>query len=102
MKNVYKLFIAVILSAGVFSCTNLDEHVYSALMSANYYEKRTDVVKAVFRPYEHFFESVQRNLPMEEYPGDVMITPQMCDLKWWWDEGRWSDWHKHNFQDIAG
>lgn len=101
MKNKYKILIAVIFSAGVLSCTNLDENVYSSLMSGNYYQKRTDVVKAVFRPFEHFFESVQRYMPMEEYPGDVFVTPAM-DGEHWWDNGKWSDWHKHSWQDISG
>ena len=102
MKNILKIsIVAVILSAGVFSCTNLDESVYSSLMSANYYQKRSDVVKAVFRPFEHFFESVQRYMPMEEYPGDVFVTPAM-DGQHWWDNGRWDAWHKYNWQDISG
>lgn len=102
MKKTYKAFVAgILLMAGVFSCTNLDENVYSSLMSANYYQKRTDVIKAVFRPFEHFFESVQRYMPMQEYPADVFMTPQM-DSYGWWDGGKWSDWHTHSWQDISG
>ncbi len=102
MKKAYKTLIAgIVLSVSLCACTDLTEQPYSSLMSGNYYQKRTDVIKAVFRPFEHFFESVQRNVPMEEYPGDVFMTPQMDDYGWW-DQGRWSDWHRHSFQDIAG
>ncbi|MBQ7517588.1 MAG: RagB/SusD family nutrient uptake outer membrane protein [Bacteroidales bacterium] len=102
MKKIYR----IILVAGVFAvatiaCTNLDENVYSSLMSGNYYQKRSDVVKAVFRPFEHFFEAVHRYVPMEEYPADVMITPQM-DGQHYGDNGVWSDWHTHSWQDISG
>ena len=78
MKKTNKIILsALAVLAGLLSCTNLDENVYSSLMSANYYQKRTDVIKAVFRPFEHFFESVQRYVPMQELPSDVFMTPQM-------------------------
>lgn len=102
MKTFIKSIVAgVAVAAAAFSCTNLDEHVYSGLMSANYYTKKSDVVKAVFRPFEHFFESVQRYVPMQELPADVFFTPQM-DSYGWWDGGIWNDWHKHDWQDISG
>ena len=102
MKKINKILIGGLLTAaGLLSCTNLDEHVYSSLMSANYYKKKTDVVKAVFRPFEHYFESVQRYVPMQELPSDVFMTPQM-DSYGWWDGGKWKDWHDHNWQDISG
>lgn len=100
-KIIIRLFAAAFVSAGLLSCTNLDENVYSSLMSANYYTKKTDVVKAVFRPFEHYFESVQRYMPMQELCSDVFMTPQM-DSYGWWDGGKWSDWHTHNWQDISG
>ena len=102
MKKINKYILSgVIILAGLLSCTDLDEHVYSSLMSANYYQKRTDVIKAVFRPFEHFFESVQRYVPMQELPSDVFMTPQM-DSYGWWDGGQWADWHTHNWEDISG
>ena len=100
MKKLYTI-IVLVLVAGSYACTKLDENVYSSLMSANYYKKKDDVVKAVFRPFEHFFESVQRYVPMEEYPSDVFMTPQM-DSYGWWDGGKWSRWHRHEWQDISG
>ena len=102
MKKIERILVFVLAaSALALSCTNLDEHVYSSLMSANYYNKKSDVIKAVYRPFEHYFESVQRYVPMQELPADVFMTPQM-DSYGWWDGGRWSDWHRHNFQDISG
>ena len=101
MKKIHKIILSgLLVFAGLLSCTNLDEHVYSSLMSANYYQKRTDVIKAVFRPFEHFFESVQRYVPMQELCADVFMTPQM-DSYGWWDGGQWSDWHTHNWEDIS-
>lgn len=97
MKKIIIISLALIAAA----CTNLDENVYSSLMSKNYYNKKSDVVKAVFRPFEHFFEAVQRYVPMEELPADVFMTPQM-DSYGWWDGGKWDQWHKHDWQDISG
>ena len=102
MKKVYTSVICgLLILVGAHSCTDLEEHVYSSLMSANYYSKKSDIVKAVFRPFEHYFESVQRYVPMQELPADVFMTPQM-DSYGWWDGGKWADWHMHNWQDISG
>lgn len=102
MKNLTKLFLlTLVVFVWPVSCTNLDENVYSKLMSANYYEKKSDVIKAVFRPFEHYFESVQRYVPMQELSADVFMTPQM-DSYGWWDGGKWSQWHRHDWQDISG
>lgn len=100
-KIVLLLTAAAVITVASYSCTNLDENVYSSLMSGNYYKKKSDVVKAVFRPFEHYFESVQRYVPMEELCGDVFMTPQM-DSYGWWDGGKWADWHTHNWDDISG
>ncbi|MCR5561176.1 MAG: RagB/SusD family nutrient uptake outer membrane protein [Bacteroidales bacterium] len=96
-----KILTFAIIALAAVSCTNLDENVYSSLMSANYYRKKSDVVKAVFRPFEHYFESVQRYIPMQELCSDVFFTPQMDDYGWW-DGGKWDQWHKHDWQDISG
>ncbi|MCR5003571.1 MAG: RagB/SusD family nutrient uptake outer membrane protein [Bacteroidales bacterium] len=97
MKKILIISLSLIAAA----CTNLDENVYSSLMSENYYNKKSDVVKAVFRPFEHYFESVQRYIPMQELSADVFMTPQM-DSYGWWDGGKWDQWHKHDWQDVAG
>ena len=102
MKKIYKSILAAWAVCCLMpSCTNLDEHVYSSLMSANYYNKKADVIKAVYRPFEHYFESVQRYVPMQELSADVFMTPQM-DSFGWWDGGKWSQWHRHDWQDISG
>ena len=96
-----KIYIIALVAFAAVSCTDLGENVYSSLLSANYYNNRSDVVKAVFRPFEHYFESVQRYVPMQELPADVFMTPQM-DSYGWWDGGKWAQWHKHDWQDISG
>ena len=52
LKNI------VIASASVLvlgSCTNLDETLYDQVGSDNYYNTKMDVIRAVFRPFEHAY-----------------------------------------------
>ena len=42
------------------SCTDLSETVYDQVMSQNYYNTKQDVINAVFRPFEHIYESIVR------------------------------------------
>ena len=42
---------------GLPSCTDLSETVYDQVMAKNYYNTKQDVINAVFRPFEHIYES---------------------------------------------
>lgn len=57
------------------SCTDLSETVYDQVMSQNYYNTKQDVINAVFRPFEHIYESIVRRHEHEELTGDQLITP---------------------------
>ena len=48
------------------SCTDLSETVYDQVMSQNYYNTKQDVINAVFRPFEHIYESIVRRHEHEE------------------------------------
>lgn len=51
------------------SCTDLSETVYDQVMSQNYYNTKQDVINAVFRPFEHIYESIVRRHEHEELTG---------------------------------
>lgn len=57
MKNkiyhISVLFLAIILVAGMNSCTNLDENLYSELHKSNFYNSRLEVLQAALRPFTH-------------------------------------------------
>ena len=57
------------------SCTDLSESVYDQVMSQNYYNTKQDVINAVFRPFEHIYESIVRRHEHDELTGDQLITP---------------------------
>ena len=65
------------------SCTDLSETVYDQVMSQNYYNTKQDVINAVFRPFEHIYESIVRRHEHEELTGDQLITPTRGT--WWYD-----------------
>ena len=37
------------------ACTDLDETLYDQVGTQNYYNTKNDVIRAVFRPFEHAF-----------------------------------------------
>lgn len=62
------------------SCTDLSETVYDQVMSQNYYNTKQDVINAVFRPFEHIYESIVRRHEHEELTGDQLITAYLGEL----------------------
>ncbi len=74
-----------VITAG---CTDLSETVYSDVMSDNYYNTRTDVIRAALRPFEHAYWSIQTNIPLNELTADQIMT---CTRDGWWDDaGQWT------------
>ena len=88
--------IGFILAASltVTSCTNLDETVYSKVMSSNYYKSREDIVRAVPNPFEHAYQTCTLKFEGMEESGDQIITPTR-DVGSWYDNGRWVRAHTH-------
>lgn len=95
MKH-WKLLIAAAAAAVSYtSCVDLDETLYSAVSSENYYNTRMDVVRAVFRPFEHGYYSIQSRQVIEELSADLVATWQKDD--WWYDGGKWARLHYHTW-----
>jgi hypothetical protein len=85
------IFCVLVLNA----CTNLDETVYDQVMSENYYNTKQDIIRAVYRPFEHCFESTISRFEREEEPADQVITPTR-DVDWT-DNQRWEHYHYHDW-----
>lgn len=95
-NKIYKFFVFLTLPLLMLvSCTDLDETVYSSVMSENYYNTKQDVVRAVFRPFEHAFTSVITRFETEELSADQIITPTRDT--WWYDTGKWERYHYHTW-----
>lgn len=80
------------------SCVNLDENLYDQLSSGNYYTTQMDVVRAVFRPFEHAYWSVMSRQQLEEMTGDLVAV--WSKDTWWEDGGKWSRPHYHTINPI--
>lgn len=91
----YKLLLAIALSLSMTACTNLDETIYDQVSSDNYYNTKMDVIRAVYRPFEHAYWSVCSRQVIEELSGDLVATWKKDD--WWEDGGRWSRLHYHTW-----
>ena len=93
--KAYKYILAVIGSCIAFSCTDLSENLYNQVDSNNYYNTEMDVIRAVFRPFEHAYWSVQPRHVLQELTADQVATWKKDD--WWEDGGKWSRLHYHNW-----
>lgn len=102
MKHTFHILAvaAMAVTASFTSCTDLDETVYSKVMSGNYYNNRQDVINATFRPFEHFFESTYHSFKLQELSADQIITPGRGAFGYY-DGGKWERYHRHQFQDIT-
>ena len=87
-------------TAMLAGCTNLDETLYDQVGTQNYYNTKNDVVRAVFRPFEHAFWSIQSRHVLNELSADQLITPTRDG--WWDDGGRWRLLHYHQWNVEDG
>ena len=51
MKKIINIIASVVLSAGLFSCTNLDETIYSQLPADGFFTDEESLLKNVGRAY---------------------------------------------------
>lgn len=88
------------MALGGSSCTNLDETLYDQVNSGNYYNTQSDVIRAVFRPFEHGFWSICSRQVLNELSADQLITPTRDG--WWDDGGKWRRLHYHQWNVEDG
>ena len=93
--KAYRYIVALICSCMLFSCTDLNETLYDQVASDNYYNTEMDVIRAVFRPFEHAYWSVQPRQLIQELTADQIATWKKDD--WWEDGGKWSRLHYHSW-----
>ena len=77
------------------SCTDLNEKIFDQVSSDNYYNTKMDVIRAVYRPFQQGYYSVQSRQVIEELTGDLVATWKKDD--WWDDGGRWRRLHDHTW-----
>lgn len=95
MKFFKHIMVAAACTMALGSCTNLDETLYDQVGTQNYYNTKSDVVRAVFRPFEHAFWSIGSRHVLNELTADQLITPYRDG--WWDDGGKWRKLHYHTW-----
>lgn len=103
MNKIYKYAALLMMPAALMttsSCTDLTETLYDQVASKNYYNTKDDVIRAVLRPFEHGFWSIQNRHVLNEESADQLITPTRGD--WWDDGGRWARLHRHKWLVTNG
>ncbi len=99
MKILNHIAATAMCSMALWGCTNLDETLYDQVGTQNYYNTKNDVIRAVFRPFEHAFWSIQSRHVLNELSADQLITPTRDG--WWDDGGKWRrlDYHQWDVED---
>lgn len=99
-RFIRHIAVAAFCLAAAAACTNLDEKLYDQVGSQNYYNTKSDVIRAVFRPFEHAFWSIQSRHVLNELTADQLITPTRDG--WWDDGGKWRKLHYHQWNVEDG
>ena len=102
MKSKLKQYAFVLLALTMgCACTDLDETLYSSVATKNFYNTKSDIERAVARPFEHAFATIKERQVLQELTADQLITPTRDG--WWDDGGRWRRYHYHtwNVEDGA-
>lgn len=93
-----KLILFLLISVTVFSCTDLDETLYSGISRDNFYNNEEEVNAAILRVYEHgrwFFTNTFDAYVMEELTADQLVVSQKGGH--WYDQGKFIRLHRHQW-----
>lgn len=87
MKKIFKLTImltVLVLTGGIYSCTNLDETVYDTI-PADQFGKKPAEINAIIAPIYKTLKSVFPGdiFLLSESTGDMSITPTRIGGDWW-------------------
>lgn len=93
MKNIFYYFVSLSFLIGGSACTDLTETVYDQVVSENYYNTKDDIIRAVFRPFEHGYWSIGVRQTLQEQTSDQIGT---WGRDGWWVDGQvWQRMHYH-------
>lgn len=100
MKLIRTLAAGLLCVSALSGCTDLDETLYDQVGTENYYNTKSDVIRAALRPFEHAYWSVQSRHVLNELTADQLITPTRDG--WWDDGGKWRRLHYHEWNTEDG
>ncbi len=97
-KSIFpKLIFTACLVSGLFSCTNLDEEVYSDIPLDEFFQSEKEVLMNAGRAYTKLqpYPEEFSLWTLTEMASDEMVAPGRDD-GFVWDNGRWDELHKHD------
>lgn len=100
MKFLKYIASAALCTLALTGCTDLDETLYDQVGTQNYYNTKSDVIRAAFRPFEHAYWSICSRHVLNELTADQLITPTRDG--WWNDGGKWRRLHYHEWNVEDG
>lgn len=98
--KLFRYLAVAVLAVSFAGCTDLEETLYDQIGTQNYYNTKMDVVRAVFRPFEHGYWSVQNRFVLNELTADQLVT--VTRDGWWDDSGKWRIMHDHLYNVENG
>ena len=100
MKFLKYIASVALCTLALTGCTDLDETLYDQVGTQNYYNTKSDVIRAAFRPFEHAYWSICSRHVLNELTADQLITPTRDG--WWDDGGKWRRLHYHEWNVEDG
>lgn len=95
IKYLYFILLGCLLSAN-FSCTNLDEEVYSDLTGDTFFDTEENLLRAFGTSYTIMFRyGAQYSAPSLDASTDLFAVPTRGGD--WLDGGRWQRLHRHEW-----
>ena len=97
MNKKFAIASLALVLIGSFSCTNLDEQVYSEIPIDKFFKNEEEILMNAGRAYTKL-QSYPEEFSLwtlDELASDEMVAPGRDD-GWVWDNGRWDQIHKHN------
>lgn len=94
----YSSLLAITLGAGVSSCTNLDEEVYSEVLASSFKPTERDlpyILAPIYAPFRTSMLGWHGYFDLQEESADVIVTPVRPNG--WDDGGTYRRMHQHNW-----
>jgi starch-binding outer membrane protein, SusD/RagB family len=102
IRILFLLTMIIALSASP-SCTDLDEEVYSTIISENFYKNEQEIVAAMVPAYNSLINLISgRGILIHEEQTTDILCPLTRDYGGWYDGGHSQKYHEHTWTPETG
>jgi hypothetical protein len=97
------IFVIIVTILATPSCTNLDEEVWSAIVSEDFYKTEAELVAAMAPAYSALKDLIGgRGILIHEEQTTDILCPLTRDYGGWYDGGHSQRYHEHNWTPETG